>query len=84
MRLPSQPADSRELLRHVSLTLDGPEEVIMADEYVNEHAKKTRFRLMDKVRGYSSPTCVFMIIMLVKILNIITHRRLLLSVEWGK
>ena len=40
MRLPSQPNDAKELLRHTSLALDGPEEIVLADEYVNEVARR--------------------------------------------
>jgi len=36
MRLPSQPNDPNEFLRHTSMASDGPEEIVLAEEYVND------------------------------------------------
>ena len=55
MRLPSQPQDPRDLLRNISMASDGPEEMIMADEYVNNASNRRRLiTQLDRVRKSTS------------------------------
>jgi len=56
MRLPSHTYDTLDLVRNMSITADGPEEVITAEEYLQPQAAAARHRRAVASGGTSSGT----------------------------
>jgi hypothetical protein len=74
MRLPSQASvDSHDMLREIALQMgvDGPEEVILADDYVNERSVTSQADNTDSCKRPAPP--VRSITRLEKVTNI-THQ----------